>query len=434
MKKRVLAALMAAVLVFAMTACGGAKQEAAAPAEEKEEAAEEPAEEVTLKFTGWRTEDQDAINAMNEKFTEAYPNIKVVYEPVTATEYDTNLQTSLANGTAADIIMMRSFGVGETVYSGGKIETLTTDNVPNLKNFPDSAIAAWAADGKSFAIPAGMTVEAVHYNKDIFEAAGIDKAPETVAELLEDCQKIKDAGYVPFACGVNEDWWVTEEMACSILAAVIGSNDWVQKLYAKEIDFTDPAYVTMLSTMKELTQYFPEFYDGLGYEECQQMFLTGQGAMFLSGSFELEYFMTTNPDLKLGCFAFPGQDAAPKGLNFTAAIGVGAYAESEHKEEALTYLNWLASDEGGTAYAEGVRGFFSPNLNAGSASDEIVQEWGALRDGKEMIHILGYETLNEQAPDFSTACAESVFKMCTEDLTPEEAAAYMQEQMSWYFQ
>ena len=431
MKKRVLAALMTAVLVFAMTACGGAKQEAAAPAEEKKE---EAAEEVTLKFTGWRTEDQDAINAMNEKFTAKYPNIKVVYEPITATEYDTSLQTALSNGTAADIIMMRSFSGGATVYSGGKIETLTTDNVPNLKNFPDSAIAAWAADGKSFAVPAGMTVEAVHYNKDIFEAAGIDKAPETVAELLEDCQKIKDAGYTPIAGGIAEEWWISEEMTSSILMPIIESNDWVQKLYAKEIDFTDPAFVKMLATMKDITAYFPEFYDGLGYEEGQQLFLTGQAGMYLSGSFELEYFMTTNPDLKLGCFAFPGQDAAPKALNFTAAVGVGAYADSPNKEAALTYLNWLASDEGGTAYAEGVRGFFSPNPKAGAASDEIVQEWSALRDGKEMIHMLGYETMTEQAPDYSTAVAATVVKMCTEDLSPEDAAAYMQEQMAWYFQ
>ena len=112
--KKLLAILLTILMILSLVACG-AKEEAPAAKEEapaaeekteekKEEAAAPAEEQITLKFPGWRTEDEAAINAMNEKFTAEYPNIKVVYEPVTATEYDTNLQTSLSNGTAADII------------------------------------------------------------------------------------------------------------------------------------------------------------------------------------------------------------------------------------------------------------------------------------------------------------------------------------------
>ena len=431
--KKYICLLLSLILAFSLLA-GCAKQTADAPASSGTETpAQTAGETVTLKFIGWRTEDEAAINAMNEKFTAENPNIKVIYEPISATEYDTYLQTALANGTAADIIMMRSYSGGATVYSGGQIETLTVDNVPNLKNFPDSAINAWASDGKSFAIPVGMTMEGVHYNKDIFEACGITKVPETVPELLEDCRIIKEAGYMPIAGGVAEAWYVSEEITSSILMATIGSNEWVQKLYNKEIDFTDPAYVTMLQTLKDLTAYYPDFYEGLGYEDCQQLFVSGQAAMYMSGSFELEFFTSTNPDLKLGCFAFPGQTAAPTAINFTAAVGVGAYAGSANKEAALTYLNWLASDEGGEAYANGVLGFFSPNPNASALDKDIAKEWVALQNGKETIHMLGYETMTESAPDYSTAVADTVYQMCTAGLTAEEAAAYMQQQMSWYF-
>lgn len=413
------------------SAAPAASAEAAAPA--AEEAAPASDDVVTLKFTGWRVEDTDAINAMNEKFTAEYPNIKVEFEPIAATEYDTHLQTALSNGTAADIIMMRSFSGGQTVFSGGKIAALTTENVPNLANFPDSAINAWADNGTSFAVPAGMTMEGVHYNKDIFDACGITKVPETVDELLEDCQIIKDAGYLPIAGGVAEAWYVSEEITSSILMATVGSNDWVQKLYNKEIDFTDPAYVTMLETLQKLTAFYPDFYEGVGYEESQQLFISGQAAMYMSGSFELQYFTETNPDLKLGCFAFPGQTAAPKAINFTAAVGVGAYADSAHLDEVYTYLNWLASAEGGKAYANGVLGFFSPNPDASDLDSPIALEWNKLSEGKETIHMLGYETMTESAPDYSTAVADTVFKMCTEGMSAADAAAYMQEQMSWFF-
>ena len=389
--------------------------------------------QVTLKFTGWRTEDEAAINAMNEKFTQEHPDIKVIYEPVAATEYDTTLQTALSNGTAADIIMMRSYSGGQTVYSSGKIETLTTENVPNLKNFPDSALNCWSDDGNVFAVPVGMTIEGVYYNKAIFEACGVD-IPQTKAELLDVCEKIADNGYLPIAGGVGEAWYVSEEITSSILMATIGSDAWVQKLYNKEIDFTDSVYVQMLQTVKDLTAYYPDFYEGLGYEECQQLFISGKAAMYMSGSFELEYFTTTNPDLELGCFAFPGQNEAPTAINFTAAVGVGAYAASEHLEQAMIYLNWLASDEGGLAYANGVLGFFSPNPNASGVENDLAREWNALADEKQTIHMLGYETMTESAPDYSTAIADTVYRMCTENLSAEDAAAYMQTQMNWYFQ
>ena len=44
-----------------------------------------------------------------------------------------------------------------------------------------------------------------------------------------------------------------------------------------------------------------------------------------------------------------------------------------------------------------------------------------------------YETMTAEAPDYSTAIADTVYKMCTEGWTAEQAAQYMQDQMSWYF-
>lgn len=435
--KKFLSMFLVLVLAFSLAACSAGTQptestEATSPAEEnKEVPAEEP---ITLRFTGWRTEDESAINAMNELFMAEYPNIKVVYEPVQATEYDTYLQTALANGTAADIIMMRSYSSGKTVFSGGKILGLNTENVPNLSMFPASAINAWASDGTSFAVPAGMTIEGVHYNKAIFDACGITKTPDTVEELLQDCQIIQDAGYLPIAGGISEAWYVSEEITSSILMATVGNSDWVKSLYAKEIDFTDPAYVTMLSTLQKLTAYYPDFYEGLRYEDSQNLFVTGQAAMYMSGSFELQYFTETNPDLQLGCFAFPGQMAAPAAINFTAAIGAGVYADSPNLEAALTYVNWLASKEGGEAYANGVLGFFSPNSEATALNNDLSKAWIGLTSGKETIHMLGYETMTESAPDYSTAVADTVYQMCVNHLAPEQAAAYMQQQMSWYFE
>ena len=431
--KKFLTVLLALFLVLPMVACAPTTSTSGTKAPPPQTTAGDTGKKVVIKYSGWRTEDQAAITKMNELFTAEHPNIEVVYEPIQATEYDTYLQTALANGTAADVIMMRSYGGGRTVFSGGKILELNTQNVPNLQAQIDAGIDAWASDGKYFAVGTGMTMEGVWYNKDIFEACGINKLPTTVQDLIDICKTIKDKNYLPIACGIADDWYVSEEVTSSILMSVIGSNDWVKKLYDKKINFTDPQYVQMLQTFLDLAPYYPDFYEGLTYEDCQSLFITGSAAMYMSGSFELQGFIETNPDLKMGCFAFPGQTAAPVGQNYTAACSAGVYTDSKYVEEALTYVNWLASQEGGEAYANGVLGFFSPNPAASELKDERAKEWQALSNGKTMIHMLGYETMYDGSPDYSTAIGNTVRAMVADGLTAEDAAAYMQEQMNWYF-
>ena len=87
--KKYICLLLSLILAFSLLA-GCAKQTADTPASSGTETpAQTAGETVTLKFIGWRTEDEAAINAMNEKFTAENPNIKVIYEQISATEYDT---------------------------------------------------------------------------------------------------------------------------------------------------------------------------------------------------------------------------------------------------------------------------------------------------------------------------------------------------------
>ena len=74
------------------------------------------------------------------------------------------------------------------------------------------------------------------------------------------------------------------------------------------------------------------------------------------------------------------------------------YADSKHVEEALTYVNWLASQKAARPMPNKL-GFFSPNPAASELKDERAKEWQALSNGKTMIHRKGYETMM-MAPDY----------------------------------
>jgi raffinose/stachyose/melibiose transport system substrate-binding protein len=435
--KKYLSLIIILAMVISLAACGRQAKKSTEESPKSDTSVADTTttnEPVTLTFTGWRVEDQNAMDAMNELFTAQYPNIKIAYNPVKATEYDSYLQTAFANKTAEDILMVRSFTGGKTAFSSGNILTLTYDNVPSLEKYPESAINGWMTDdGKIFAVPGGMDLEGVYYNKGIFEECGVTKAPETMDEIYDVCEKVKAKGYHPIAAGIKDSWYVSEEITSTILMATIESSDWLKKLYDKEINFEDLKYVEMLQNVKDIARFFPEGSEGLGYEDCQQMFISEQAAMYMSGSFELAYFTETNPDLKFGCFAYPSKEGPAKAMNFTLATGFGIYTETKHMDEALTYINWLASKEGSEAYSNNVIGFFGMNPEATSLESEIANEWLALSSDRELIHMPGYECMSDQMPDYTTAVADAVYQMIIKGKTPTEAAAYMQEQMSWYF-
>src|SRR5512138_782775 len=91
-------------------------------------------EKVTLTLTSWRTEDIERMNRVNALFTATHPNIVINFQPINDTEYDANMRAGLQTGTGADIIFLRSYDTGRTVYDAGWLYDLTKV-IPDLDKF-----------------------------------------------------------------------------------------------------------------------------------------------------------------------------------------------------------------------------------------------------------------------------------------------------------
>ncbi|HEY8531312.1 MAG TPA: extracellular solute-binding protein, partial [Limnochorda sp.] len=68
------------------------------------------AQDVTLTFWSWRTEDVDAYNQFIKAFEAEHPGIHVRFIPYRNTEYNTILATALQAGSGPDIIHLRAYG------------------------------------------------------------------------------------------------------------------------------------------------------------------------------------------------------------------------------------------------------------------------------------------------------------------------------------
>lgn len=367
--KKLFALFLCIVMVLSLVACAAkpaqtpdADEPATQPAQEQtpaETPAETPADTskdgdalITLTLTSWRTDDVESWNKINAAFHEEYPNIEVIFQGVTTTEYDSVLQTKLASGNAEDIMFLRTFGTGAQIYQAGYLVPLSEAVIPNLSKVDKAYQTPWtdAETGTVYGVPGSMCMGGFFYNKGIFEACGITSTPSTWEEFMADCEILENNGYIAIADGIKDSWFVTEYISSTIAPVTTGGSAWHTKLMNKEVDWTDAGYVKHMNWIQQLSEHFPDGYEGIGYDDAQMLFLSEAAAIYPSGSFDLAYLQNTNPDIDLGWFFMPTENAGKAtSINFNCIMGYGinaALAEDEAKlQAAYTYLNWLCDDE-----------------------------------------------------------------------------------------
>lgn len=124
-------------------------------------------------------------------------------------EYDGKLNALVAAGQTPDMFICNP-GPNMDVYVNAGVAADLTDILTNQEadwysSFTDGIFERMTYDGKIMAVPTNFAAALCFYNTEIFDAAGVE-VPTTYTELLDACQKIKDAGYTPISCSAGTAW------------------------------------------------------------------------------------------------------------------------------------------------------------------------------------------------------------------------------------
>jgi raffinose/stachyose/melibiose transport system substrate-binding protein len=428
------------VAAFSLVGCKAKTAETTAA--EGETVAETPAEEtvpegeqVTIKLTSWRTEDIERMNTINAVFMEKNPDIIVDFQPIKDTEYDAQLTSSLETGVGADIIWLRSFDPGELIYNGGYISKLN-DVIPELSDFPSAAINAWASDdGVIYGVPIAGVTHGVYYLGDIFDKYGLEE-PATWAEFMDLCKTLKDNGETVFAQGTGDGWPLYEVIYSGLGANFYGGEASRQALMAGDMRLTDEPFVNAFKAEDQLQQFFPDGYEAINYVAMQQMFGTRQAAMYIGGSWEIGLFEDSGLT-DLGWFAPPVENAGDTlQYCFHVDMGVGINKDSKNYDAALRYLKWTSTPEFAQLFMDNLPGFFSytPNPTGEYTLENLVAKDNLdAAKGADITVRTVWERMSRQDPSGNGMMEEALIKMLTDVLTPEEAAALVQDALNtWY--
>jgi multiple sugar transport system substrate-binding protein len=153
-----------------------------------------------------------AENAIFDGFTKANPNISVqiVSPGASWTNVEEKLKTSIAAGTPLNFYQ-NGWGFWFDVEPALMDLTplLARDKIDPMKAFVPSAVEFFTLNGKIWGLPlVGISVDALAYNQDLFDAAGLPHLPTnpddpsfTMDKFLEYAQKLTKVDQLHFGFG-----------------------------------------------------------------------------------------------------------------------------------------------------------------------------------------------------------------------------------------
>lgn len=423
--------LLVASLVLAACAQPPAPTQAPAPAKTEAPAATEapvvteaPAagEPVTLTFGSWRPDDTKQMEVILAEFTKEYPNITIKWDPTNPPDYDAAVRTQMESGTGNDLYYLRTKGAGtsHTLYNEGHF--LPIDGLPGLDNIIPEAIENWTADdGKVFGVGYISTSEGIYYNKDLLTQLGITE-PTSWEDLMAAAQKIKDAGYVPFANASGDSWTIATLLLQNWIPSVIGGVDGRMAYFNGEKCLNDADFVQAFKQVQDLAPFLPEGWEALTYYDSQQLWLQGKAAMWLGGSWDIPAFETEAPAFQWGVMPVPPANDKPQYVEWELDAGVGINSATKHPEEAKTFLSWLTTKKSAELLAGNLPGFFPMTKDQITTDNPYANAFMDIKSKAKGADIRFYMSGPSGAPDSTSLFIDNGIAVLKGEKTPEQAA------------
>ncbi|RVJ65701.1 extracellular solute-binding protein [Sinorhizobium medicae] len=291
------------------------------------------------------------------EFAKAHPEVKLEVVAAEQSAYKTKLNTAMASGNPPDVFYTLPGGFLNAFVKGGQMYALDEELARDgwRDSFLESAISQTSKDGHTYAVPVDVDSVVFWYDKARFAENGWT-VPKTYEELLALAEKVKGEGLVPFSLGNKDSWPAT--FWFQYLEMRLKGSGVVSAFVNGDPDATLGAEATKaMEKLAELAkqEYFPIGFNGMSDQEANMLFLNGQAAMMLNGTWQIGASADAPEGFELGYFAFPavaGGAGDQSDVLAGVAASFGVSQKAENKADAVTLLKFLTSREVMTKYVE----------------------------------------------------------------------------------
>jgi len=288
-------------------------------------------------------------------------------------------------------------------------------------------------EGSLYGMPITAELVGVFYNKEKFEAAGVE-VPTTFAEFEAALDTLLAAGEVPLAYGTLDKF-----PAIHVFSEIQGNL--VDRQYLDDFifgrnnqSFDIPENVEAAQKLVEWAEkgYFTPGYEGIGYEDSWKLLSDGQAAAMITGSW-ISGDLAAGPNGdKFGFFLTPSETA--RGTHISVGGTSTAFAirkGSPNEQLAAEYIDWMVSDRAAQLWLEKgivpVQPGDASAVQPGTLDGDLVAAWDLLNDNDMVGHYLDWAT-----PTFYDTITAALAELQAGRITPEEFTAQVQEDYGAY--
>ena len=366
--KKALAAALCAMMVASLTACGGGKTQPAADSKtetkagEAEKAGETTAgetekaasgEQVELSVTTWDNESSPQFSAVIEAYEAKNPNVKIKIIDTSADEYNNSLGISLSAAQPdPDVIWVKD--MGSMLQMADKNQLLPIDDFIKNDNF-DLSIYKGAAEqlqynGVSYALPYRNDWYVLYYNKDLFDAAGVEYPSNdmTWEQYDELAAKLTSGEGSAKVYGSHNHTW---QALVTNWAVQDGKNTVVEKDYSflkpwyeEALALQDNGYIQDYSTLKTANIHYSSVFKN---QQCAMM---PMGTWFIATMMQSQAEGET--DFNWGVANIPHPSDTGAGYTVGALTPVAISAYTDQADLAWDFVKFAASEEAAEILAQ----------------------------------------------------------------------------------
>lgn len=290
-------------------------------------------------------------------FEEANPDVDV--EVLISPDYGTQLQSAFASGDYPEVFTVGQFEF--PAYRDSGVLAEGQDKIEDIEGIYPNLLNAFTYEGTAYCPPKDFSTLAVYYNKDMFDAAGLEYP--------------------------SNDWtWEDMKAAATALTTddVVGlsasedTNRWLALFWAnggRLFDDEGNVVVNSPEAVAALEYYASFVQDGVGALPSAldsgwngEAFGRGKAAMTIEGNWALGFLDESYPELNYGVVELPTAPSGNKAtLTFTVCWAVAANAEGAKADAAWRLVNFLTGEEGAARVAEAAFGVMPARPSATDA-------------------------------------------------------------------
>lgn len=365
----------------------------------------ESSDQITINLYQNKSEIATQLQEAADKYCEENPNVKINVESIQGNDYNTNLKAKLISDDSVDI-----YALGDNI-------TNMTDYVEDLSDEAwveqavDGSLEDVTLDGKVYGIPVSVEGYGLVYNKEIFEAAGIDASTLTTYDAIDkafaDLQEQIDSGKLkdkyPQLEAVEEyaakESWIPGLHTLNVplaseytSATELRNSDELGLKYADELKALidlETKYTTSKDDLSKLNavDYSSEIGGGLAIERV---------AVVQQGNWIGPELKGISEEVanKMGILPIPlkgvKEDCIATGISIYWCVN--SQSDDKVKEASKEFLNWLFQSDEGKQMVVDDFGFVPAfkNYEGIEITDPLSQEVKRyIEEGKTMPWVMG---------------------------------------------